>query len=124
MRKKVRNKSEFGRIKRHLRMRKTIVGTKERPRMSVHRSHKNLFVQFVDDISNTTVVSFSTNDKDFKKDCAFGGNIAGAKKFGEYVSGGAKKKGVEKVVFDRGGYLYHGRIKALADAARGAGLKF
>jgi len=124
MRKKIRNKSEAGRIKRHYRIRKNASGTKERPRLSVHRSNKNICVQFVDDLLSATVLSLSTNDKAFKKDCAKGGNIEAAKKFGVYVAGEAKKKNIERVVFDRGGYLYHGRIKTLADSAREAGLKF
>lgn len=124
MRKKAKNKSEFGRITRHYRIRKSVSGTKDKPRLSVHRSHKNLYVQIIDDTSSSTLISFSTNDKEFKKDVKAGGNIEAAKRFGTYVSNGAKKKGIEKIVFDRGGYLYHGRIKALADAAREAGLKF
>ena len=124
MKKKVRNKAEFGRIVRHYRIRKNVCGTKERPRLSVHKSHKNLQAQLIDDISCITLVAFSTNDKEFKKDCKFGGNIDAARKFGAYVSSGAKKKGIEKIIFDRGGYPYHGRVKALADGAREAGLKF
>lgn len=124
MKKKIKNKAEFGRIKRHYRIRKNASGTKERPRLNVHRSNKNLYVQFVDDLSSVTLLSLSTNDKTFKKDCAKGGNIEAAKKFGVYVAGEAKKKNIERVVFDRGGYLYHGRIKTLADLAREAGLKF
>jgi len=82
MRKKFKNKSELGRIKRHYRIRKTASGTKERPRLNVHRSHKNLYVQFIDDISNTTLLSLSTNDKEFKKTCSQGKNIEAAKNFG------------------------------------------
>lgn len=124
MRKKIRNKAEHGRIVRHYRIRKHLSGTKGRPRMAVHRSHKNLYVQVVDDIDNRTLLSVSTADKDFKKDCKWGGNLEAAKKLGTYVSQEVKKKGIEEVVFDRSGYLYHGRVKALADAARKAGLKF
>ncbi len=125
MKRKIRNKSEKGRIKRHLRSRKAIFGTKQRPRLSVHRSHKNLYVQFIDDVSSKTILSFSTNDEGFKKECKWGGNIEAAKKLGSYISKEAKKKNnIERVVFDRGGYLYHGRIKALGDSAREAGLKF
>lgn len=124
MRKKFKNKSEAGRIKRHRRIRKTLSGTKDKPRLSVHRSHKNLYVQFIDDMANTTLLSLSTNDKEFKKECAWGGNIEAAKKLGIYISREAKKKGIERVIFDKGGYLYHGRIKVLADSAREAGLKF
>lgn len=125
MKKKIRDKSEFGRIKRHYRIRQSVSGTKEKPRLCVHRSHKNLYVQFIDDISNTTLLACSTDNKDFKKEfTAQRGNIKTAKSLGAYISREAKKKGIEQVVFDRGGYLYHGRIKALADAAREAGLKF
>lgn len=94
------------------------------PRLSIHRSHKNIYAQFIDDITNNTLLSVSTNDKAFKKEFKSGGNIEAAKKMGEYMAKEAEKRGIEKIVFDRGGYLYHGRIKALADAARGAGLKF
>jgi large subunit ribosomal protein L18 len=124
MKKKIKSKSEQGRVKRHYRIRKAVCGTKEIPRLSVHRSHKNLYVQLVDDIANSTLLSFSTNDKEFKKDCKHGGNIHSAKKLGAYIAEGARKKGIDRVVFDRGGYLYHGRIKAMADAARDGGLKF
>jgi len=124
MRRKIIDKAERGRIKRHQRIRKSLCGTKEKPRLSIHRSHKNLYVQFIDDASSATLLSLSTNDKEFKKDCPWGGNLATAKKMGAYVSSEARKKGIERIVFDRGGYLYHGRVKALADAAREAGLKF
>ena len=124
MKKKTRNKAEQGRITRHYRIRKGLSGTKDKPRLVVHRSHKNLYVQLVNDMDNKTLISISTNDKDFKKDCKWGGNLDAAKKLGAYVSQEVKKKGIEEVVFDRGGYLYHGRVKALADAARAAGLKF
>lgn len=124
MRKNIINKAELGRIKRHYKIRKTLSGTKERPRLSVHRSHKNLYVQFIDDIANVTLLSASTNDEVFKKECASGGNIDSAKKFGSYVAKAAQQKGIREVVFDRSGYLYHGRIKMLADSAREAGLKF
>jgi large subunit ribosomal protein L18 len=124
MRKKNKNKSEEGRIKRHYKIRKTLSGTKERPRLVVHRSNKNLYAQLVDDFSSMTLLSISTNDKIFKKESVSGSNIEAAKKFGSYIAVEAKKKGIEKVVFDRGGYLYHGRIKELADSARESGLKF
>lgn len=122
--KEIRSKSEAGRIKRHYRIRRSVSGTKDKPRLSVHRSHKNLYVQFIDDMANATLLSLSTNDKVFKKECAWGGNIEAAKKLGVYISREAKKKGIEQVVFDRGGYMYHGRIKVLADSARESGLKF
>jgi large subunit ribosomal protein L18 len=124
MKRNIKSRSEQGRIKRHYRIRKLICGTREKPRLSIHRSHKNLYAQLIDDVSNTTLLSLSTNDKEFKKNCKAGGNIEAAKKLGTCVAEEAKKKGIEKVVFDRGGYLYHGRIKAMADGAREEGLKF
>ena len=124
MKKRIKSKSEAGRVKRHYVIRKTVCGTKERPRLNVHRSHKNLYVQFIDDERGATILSLSTNDKEFKKECANGRNLEAAKKLGAYAALEAKKKGIEKIVFDRAGYLYHGRIKALADSAREAGLKF
>lgn len=124
MKKKIKNKSELGRIKRHYRIRKNISGTKEKPRLAIHRSNKNLYAQLIDDTLSATMLSVSTNDKAFKKDRNWGGNVDTAKKLGAYLSSEAKKKGIEQVVFDRGGYLYHGRVKALADGAREAGLKF
>ena len=122
--KKIDSKSELGRIKRHLRIRKHILGTSKRPRLSVHRSHKNLYVQLIDDISNRTLLSYSTNEKEFKERYSRGGNIEAAKRLGSYISKEAAKKDITEVVFDRGGYLYHGRIKALADSAREGGLRF
>ncbi|MFA4992174.1 MAG: 50S ribosomal protein L18, partial [Candidatus Omnitrophota bacterium] len=102
MKKKIRSKAELGRIKRHYRIRKSVRGTSERPRLSVHRSTKNLYVQFVDDISHKTILSLSTGDKAFKDGLKTGGNVEAAKKMGAYVAGEAKKKGIEKIVFDRG----------------------
>ncbi len=124
MKKNIINKAEKGRVTRHYRIRKNIIGTKEIPRLCIHRSHKNLEAQFIDDTTHSTILSFSTNALEFKKVCAKGGNVEAAKKFGAFISKEAKKKNIEKIVFDRGGYLYHGRVKALADSAREAGLKF
>jgi large subunit ribosomal protein L18 len=124
MKKKIKNKAELGRIKRHYRIRKDVSGTKEKPRLVVHRSNKNIYVQLIDDSLGATVLSVSTSDKAFKKDSNWGGNVDAAKKLGAYLCGEAKKKGIAQIVFDRGGYLYHGRVKALADGAREAGLKF
>lgn len=124
MKKKVVNRTEAGRVKRHYRIRAKISGTKEKPRLTIHRSNSNLYLQFVDDMSQSTLLSCSTNDKEFKSGNKRSGNIEGAKRLGTYAAQKAKAKGIEKVVFDRGGYLYHGRIKALADSAREAGLKF
>ena len=125
MKRKIKSQSELGRIKRHYRIRKKLSGTKEVPRLIVHRSHANLYVQFIDDTVSHTILSLSTNDSSFKKEfVAKGGNVEAAKKMGAYIVREASKKDIKKIVFDRGGYLYHGRIKALANAAREAGLQF
>ena len=108
----------------HVRMRKKIAGTTERPRLCVHRSSKHIRAQVVDDATNRTIVSATTLDKEVKAQIKGGANIAAAKVVGKIIAERAQAKGVEKVVFDRGGYQYHGRIQALADAAREAGLKF
>jgi large subunit ribosomal protein L18 len=108
----------------HVRMRKRISGTSERPRLCVHRSSKHIRAQVVDDQTNRTIVSASSLDAEVKAMIKGGGNIAAAKVVGKAVADRAIAKGVEKVVFDRGGYQYHGRVQALADAAREAGLKF
>ncbi|WP_096225955.1 50S ribosomal protein L18 [Geobacillus sp. FJAT-46040] len=110
------------RKKRHARIRKKIFGTAERPRLSVFRSNKHIYAQIIDDTKSATIVSASTLDKEFGLDST--NNIEAAKKVGELVAKRALEKGIKKVVFDRGGYLYHGRVKALADAAREAGLEF
>ncbi|AMX84829.1 50S ribosomal protein L18 [Geobacillus subterraneus] len=110
------------RKKRHARIRKKIVGTTERPRLSVFRSNKHIYAQIIDDTKSATIVSASTLDKEFGLDST--NNIDAAKKVGELVAKRALEKGIKQVVFDRGGYLYHGRVKALADAAREAGLEF
>ncbi|MGJ3204137.1 50S ribosomal protein L18 [Geobacillus thermoleovorans] len=110
------------RKKRHARIRKKIFGTAERPRLSVFRSNKHIYAQIIDDTKSATIVSASTLDKEFGLDST--NNIEAAKKVGELVAKRALEKGIKKVVFDRGGYLYHGRVKALADSAREAGLEF
>jgi len=117
-------KSELSRLKRHRRIRKNIKGTKEKPRLSIHRSLNNLFIQLIDDIEGKTLCAVSSLDKRFKDKSKTGGNVKSAEVLGELLAKEAKDKGIKKVVFDRGGYLYHGRIKALADAARKAGLEF
>jgi large subunit ribosomal protein L18 len=109
---------------RHLRVRKTVSGTPERPRLCVFRSLKHIYAQVIDDTSMHTLASASTAEPDFKKDGKTGGNIAAAVQVGKLVAARALEKGIKKVVFDRGGYLYHGRVKALADAAREGGLDF
>ncbi len=107
----------------HERIRKKLQGTAERPRLNVYRSLNHIYVQVVDDLSGKTLVSASTAEG--KKEARVkGGNVASAKAVGKSIAERAKAKGITKVVFDRGGYIYHGRVKALADAAREAGLKF
>ena len=106
------------RIKRHNRVRGKISGTAERPRLSVFRSENNIYAQIIDDVAGVTLVSASTVEKGFE------GNVEAAKKVGATVAERALKKGIEDVVFDRGGYIYHGRVKALAEGAREGGLKF
>jgi len=112
------------RLKRHLRVRKKISGTNERPRLSVFRSSKHIYAQLIDDVKGVTIASASTLDKELASEIGNGGNVESARKVGELIAKRAKAKGYESVVFDRGGYLYHGRIQALADAAREAGLQF
>lgn len=112
------------RLKRHLRVRKKIEGTTERPRLNVFRSSKHIYAQIIDDVQGVTLVSASTVDKEIRDQVEKGGNADAAKKVGELIANRAKEKGIEHVVFDRGGYLYHGRVQALADAAREAGLDF
>ena len=109
------------RIKRHNRVRGKISGTAERPRLSVFRSENNIYAQIIDDVAGVTLVSASTVEKGFE---GTGGNVEAAKKIGATVAERALKKGIEDVVFDRGGYIYHGRVKALAEGAREGGLKF
>ncbi|MFD2615199.1 50S ribosomal protein L18 [Paenibacillus gansuensis] len=111
------------RLKRHLRVRKKIQGTTERPRLNIYRSSKHMYAQIIDDIKGVTLVSASTQDKELK-DVANGGNVEAARQVGALIAKRAKEAGLDRVVFDRGGYLYHGRVQALADAAREAGLEF
>ena len=105
-------------------MRTRVTGTTERPRLSVYRSLDHIYAQVIDDRSGRTVASASSVDKETKKGLKGGGNIASAKAVGKIIAERAKAAGISKVVFDRGGYKYHGRVKALADAAREAGLQF
>ncbi len=109
---------------RQKRVRKKVFGTAERPRLNVYRSSKNMYAQIIDDVSGTTLVSASTMDKDIKAAVSSTSNKEAAKAVGEAVAKKALDKGIENVVFDRAGYLYHGRVKELADGARDAGLKF
>ena len=117
------NKKE-PRKKRHLRVRKKVTGTAERSRLNVFRSIKHIYAQVIDDSSGKTIVSASSLDKEIKGKVKSGGNIDSAKIVGQLVAKRAVDKGINTVVFDRGGYLFHGRIKALADSARESGLKF
>ena len=112
------------RIARHQRVRKTVKGTPERPRLNVYRSTSNIYVQIVDDINRITLVSASTIDKEIKGTLSSTSNKDAARKVGELAAKRALEKGIDTVVFDRGGYIYHGRIQELAEAAREAGLKF
>ena len=112
------------RVKRHERVRKNVYGTPERPRLCVYRSNKNISVQIIDDVNGVTLASASSLDKELKSEIAYGGNKEAAKKVGEALGKRALEKGIETVCFDRGGFLYHGRVKELADGARSAGLKF
>ena len=109
------------RLKRHKRIRAKISGTAERPRLSVYRSEQNIYVQVIDDTVGRTLVSASSVEKEFGEE---GGNVECAKRVGKLVAERAAAAGIEEVGFDRGGYLFHGRVKALAEAAREAGLKF
>src|SRR5205809_2130799 len=107
----------------HKRIRKKVLGTSERPRLNVYRSLNHIYVQVIDDLKGVTLVSANSAEGN-KETRRVGGNLAAAKNVGKVIAERAKAKGIEKVVFDRGGYIYHGRVKALADSAREAGLKF
>ena len=113
--------SNKARLIRHRRVRGKISGTAARPRLSVFRSAKHIYAQIIDDVNGVTIVAASSMDKEFE---GLGANKEAAKKVGEAVAKKALEKGVEEVVFDRSGYIYHGRIQALADGAREGGLKF
>jgi len=110
------------RKKRHGRVRAKVSGTAVRPRLNVYRSNKHIYAQIIDDVNSVTIASASTLDKDLTLESA--GNVEAAVQVGQLVAKRAIEKGITNVVFDRGGYLYHGRVKALADAAREAGLEF
>jgi large subunit ribosomal protein L18 len=117
------NSSEV-RLRIHRRIRKKVSGIEARPRLCVFRSNKHIYAQIVDDAHGKTLTAASTLDADAKSKVKNGGNIAAAKVVGQIVAKRAIEKGINAVLFDRGGYIYHGRVKALADAAREAGLKF
>ena len=116
-----RKDANKARLQRHKRVRGRISGTAECPRLNVYRSLNNIYAQLIDDQSGTTLAAASTLDKDFN---GYGGNKEAAKKVGLAIAKKAADKGIEEVVFDRGGYIYHGRVKELAEGAREGGLKF
>lgn len=113
--------SNKARLKRHKRVRGKISGTAQRPRLSVYRSLENIYAQIIDDVAGVTLVSASTSEKAFKN---YGGNKDAAHEVGKVLAERAAKKKITEVVFDRGGYVYHGRVKELAEGAREGGLKF
>jgi len=113
-----------GRALRHVRIRKKILGTNERPRMVVYRSLNNLYVQLIDDISHKTLFSISTNTPEIHKEVGHGGNVKAATLLGTHLAKRLLERGISHVVFDRGGYMYHGRVKALAEAVLKGGLSF
>lgn len=115
---------ELARIKRHGRFRKKISGTTERPRLVVRRSLKNLYVQVIDDSQAKTLCAFSTADKSFVKSASKSNKTQRAEKMGQAFASQLKEKGIKKIAFDRGGYQYHGRVKALAESLRQAGIEF
>lgn len=118
------NQKEFKRLARHERLRKKVIGTAACPRLCVHRSLKNFYAQVIDDTSGKVLFGLSTRNKDFMKTIKSGGNIAAATALGQIIAEKVKEQGVSQVCFDRGGYLYHGRVKAFAEGARKGGLDF
>lgn len=117
-------KKQAGLRRRHTRVRGKISGTAERPRLCITRSNSNMYAQVIDDVTGKTICALSTLGSDFKKTGKTGATVEGASELGKLIGKKAQKKGVTEVVFDRGGNLYHGRIQAVADGAREAGLKF
>ncbi len=117
------NKNEV-RLRKHARVRKKLAGTAERPRLAVFRSLSNIYAQVIDDDKGVTLVAASSLEKAIKDKVEFGGNIEAAKEVGKLVAEKATEAGITEVVFDRGGYAYHGRVQAVAEGAREAGLKF
>lgn len=115
---------ELKRVYRHKRLRKHIAGTSGQPRVCVHRSLKNFSVQVIDDTTGKILMGLSTSAKNLKSKIKDGGNVDGAAQLGEIFASEAKKKGITRVCFDRGGYLFHGRVKAFAEAARKGGMEF
>ncbi len=117
-------RKKVSRLRRHKRVRKKVFGTPDKPRLSVYRSLKNIYIQLIDDTRNETLLSLSTKNAKLKDKLKYGGNVKAATLLGEILAQEAKTKGIEKVVFDRAGCSYHGRIKALAEAARKGGMSF
>lgn len=120
---KAKNKRQ-ARLNRRKRVRKRVQGVPERPRLNVFRSARHIYAQLIDDSTGRTLVAASSLGKDFKSEQTWGGNVSAAKIVGRLIAEKAKAQGISEVVFDRNGFLYHGRMKALAEAAREAGLKF
>lgn len=116
--------SNTNRRKRHLRVRNKVTGTAQRPRLNVYRSTKNIYAQIIDDINGKTLAAASSLDQQIKDQVNYGGNKEAAKLVGTLIAQRALEKSIEEVVFDRGGYIYHGRVRELAEGAREAGLKF
>jgi len=112
---------QAARVRRHLRVRKKVSGTPAKPRLAVFRSEKNIYAQIIDDVNAVTLVAASSLDKDFE---GIGSNREAAKAVGEAIAKKAIEKGITEVVFDRGGFVYHGRVQSLAEGAREAGLEF
>ncbi len=115
---------ELKRKRRHYYIRKKVIGTEEIPRLNIRRSLANLHVQLVDDINEKTIISASTIGKEFRQKYGYGGNVKAAEFLGEIFAGKMKDKGIERICFDRGGYRYHGRVKAFADKLRNNKIKF
>ena len=120
----IRSHKVEGREIRHLRIRRTVRGTPQRPRLTVFRSLNHIYAQIIDDASGRTLVAVDSRSPEFQQKMKTGGNVTAAKLVGELLAQRARAHGVSAVVFDRGGYQYHGRVKALADAARAGGLTF
>lgn len=120
----IKKKKENSRYKRHIRLRKKIIGDNQKPRLFVYRSLKNMHAQLINDIEQVTIISMSTTSKEFKNVLGKASKIKTAEKLGEYIAKKALEKGIEQVKFDRGGCLYHGRVRAFAESARKGGLKF
>ena len=121
---KIASQRYHSRVARHERVRTKIEGTAERPRLAVRRSLKHIYAQLVDDVSGVSLALVTSNSKEIQEKVAEGSKTDASKAVGELIAVKAKEKGISAVVFDRGGYLYHGRVKAVADAARSAGLEF